>query len=95
MPPSDRQKDNEGNEAHVQMPDRPGDMVKGAIPTSLPPLATSHQRTPKVYRSMKVSLVHLKVHCLNVVLHIKINKYLSTILILNVMEINVDYLYHC
>ena len=37
----------EGHEAHVQMPDRSGDMVQGAIPTSLPPLATSRQRTPK------------------------------------------------
>ena len=37
----------EGHEAHVQMPDRLGDMVQGAIPTSLPPLATSCRRTPK------------------------------------------------
>ena len=29
------------------MPNRLGDMVQGAIPTSLPPLATSHRRTPK------------------------------------------------
>ena len=29
------------------MPDRPGDMVQGAIPTSLPPLATSRRRNPK------------------------------------------------
>ena len=44
---------------------------------------------------MKVSLVHLKVCCLNAALHIILNRYFSTILILNVMEINVDYLYHC
>ena len=34
---------------------------------------------------MKVSLVHLKVRCLNEVLHINLNRYLSTILILNVL----------
>ena len=47
MPPSDRQEDTEGHEAHVQTPDRPSDMVQGAIPTSLPPLATSRKRNPK------------------------------------------------
>ena len=47
MPPSNRQEDTKGHEAHVQTPDRPGDMVQGAIPTSLPPLATSRQRNPK------------------------------------------------
>ena len=41
LPLSDRQEDTEGNEAHVQTPDRPVDMVQGAITTSLPPLATS------------------------------------------------------
>ena len=39
---------------------------------------------------MKVSLVRLKVRCINAVLHFNLNRYLSTILILNVMEINVD-----
>ena len=47
MPPSDHQEDTEGYEAHVQMQYRPGDMVQGAVPTSLPPLSTSRQRTPK------------------------------------------------
>ena len=47
LPLSDCQEDTEGHEAHVQTPDRPGDMVQGAIPTSLPPLATSRRRTPK------------------------------------------------
>ena len=47
FPPSDRQEDTEGHEAHVQMLDRLGDMVQGAIPTSLPPLACSLRRTPK------------------------------------------------
>ena len=47
FPPSDRQEDTEGHEAHVQTLDRTGDMVQGAIPTSLPPLATSRRRTPK------------------------------------------------
>ena len=47
MPPSDCQEDKKGHEAHVQTLDRPGDMVQGAIPTSLPPLETSCQRTPK------------------------------------------------
>ena len=37
----------EGHEAHIQMPDRPCDMVHGAVPTSLPLLATSCRRTPK------------------------------------------------
>ena len=41
FPLSDHQEDMEGHEAHVQMPDQPGDMVQGAIPTSLPQLATS------------------------------------------------------
>ena len=41
LPPSDRQEETEEHEAHVQMPDRLGDMVQGAVPTSLPPLATS------------------------------------------------------
>ena len=41
LPLSDCQEDTEGHEAHVQMPDQLGDMVQGAIPTSLPPLATS------------------------------------------------------
>ena len=96
FPSSYQEEDMEGHEAHVQMPDRPGDMVQGAIPTSLPQLATSRQRTPKhMYKSMKVSLVCLKVRYLNTVLHIKLNRYLSTILILNVTKINVDYLYCC
>ena len=47
LPLSDHQEDTEGHEAHLQMPDRLGDMVQGAIPTSLPPLATSCRRTPK------------------------------------------------
>ena len=47
LPPSDRQEDTEGHEAHVQMPDRPGDMVQGAIPTSLSPLVTARRRNPK------------------------------------------------
>ena len=41
LAPSNHQEDTEGHEAHVQTPDRTGDMVHGAIPTSLPPLATS------------------------------------------------------
>ena len=47
LPPSDYQEDTEGHEAHVQRLDRPSDMVQGDIPTSLPPLATSCQRTSK------------------------------------------------
>ena len=42
LPPSARQEDTKGHEAHVQTPDRLSDMVQGAVPTSLPPLATSH-----------------------------------------------------
>ena len=41
------QQEIEGHEAHVEIPDRPNDMVKGQVPTSLPPLTTSHRRTPK------------------------------------------------
>ena len=37
----------EGHEDHVKMTDRPSDMVQGAVPTSLPPLATSSRRTTK------------------------------------------------
>ena len=47
LPSSDCQKDTKGHEAHVQTTDRPGDMAQGVVPTSLPPLATSPQRTPK------------------------------------------------
>ena len=47
LPSSDRQEDTEGHGAHVQIPDLSGDMVKGEIPTSLPPLATSWWRTTK------------------------------------------------
>ena len=47
LPLSDHQEDTEGHAAHVQMPDQPGDMVQGTIPTSLPPLACSLRRTPK------------------------------------------------
>ena len=47
LPPSDHQEDTKGDEAHFQMPDRPDDIVHGAVPTSLPPLATSCRRTPK------------------------------------------------
>ena len=41
LPPSGCQEDMEGHEAHVQMADPLGDMVQGAVPTSLPPLANS------------------------------------------------------
>ena len=47
LPPFDRQKETEGHDSHVQMPDHPSDMVQGTVPTSLPPLATSRQRNPK------------------------------------------------
>ena len=60
LPPSDHQEDTEGHEAHVQMPDQPGDMVQGAIPTSLPPLATSHRRTPKRIQIDESNICSLK-----------------------------------
>ena len=47
LPLSNYQEDTKGHEAHVQTSDRLGDMVQGAVPTSLPPLATSRRRTPK------------------------------------------------
>ena len=74
FPPSNREEYTEGHETHVQMPDQLGDMVQGAVPTSLPPLETSHaEELQNIYRSMKVSLVCLKVRCLNIILHININ----------------------
>ena len=42
FPLSNQQQDMEGHEAHVQMLDGLGDMVQGAVPTSLPSLETSH-----------------------------------------------------
>ena len=42
FPLSNRQEDTKGHEAHVQTPNRLGDMVQGEVPTSLPPLTTSH-----------------------------------------------------
>ena len=47
FPSSYRQEDMEGHEAHVQIPNRPSDMVQGGVPTSLPPLATSCRISPK------------------------------------------------
>ena len=47
LPQYNHQEDTEGHEAHVQMPDRLGNMVQCAIPTSLPPSTTSRRRTPK------------------------------------------------
>ena len=76
LPPFDRHEDTEGHEAHVQTPDRPSDMVQGAIPTSLPPLATSRRRTPKHIQIDESLIGLLKVRYLNTVLHIKLNRYL-------------------
>ena len=59
LPPSDRQEYMEGHEAHVQIPNRLGDMVQSAIPTYLPPLLTSRRGTPKhiqINESLIVSL---------------------------------------
>ena len=85
----------EGYAAHVQMENRPGDMVQGVVLTYLPPLETSRLRTPKRIHIDESRIVLLEGALSNAILHINLNRYLSTILILIVMEINVAYLYRC
>ena len=45
LPSSDFQEDTEGHEAHVQMPYRPGDMVQGAVPTSISNFTPTNSKT--------------------------------------------------
>ena len=95
LPPSNYQEESEGQQISTKMPECIVDALDDRNPTPLPPLESTRRRTLKHIQVDEGLLNSIEGMLSKCSIAYQTQQILNKYLILNVMEINVDYFYHC
>ena len=95
VPPCNYQEENEGQEDTTETLEHIVDALDNRIPTPLPPLEITCRRNPKRIQVDEILLNSIEGTLSKCSIAYQTQQILNKYFFLNVMEINVDYFYHC